>query len=230
VPDYVVKGGTTYRIVSDHLGSPRLVVNTTDDSVAQRLDYDEFGKVTQDTNPGFQPFGFAGGLYDRDTGLTRFGARDYDAQTARWTAKDIVRFRGRDSNLFGYAFSDPVNGFDPFGLTQQDINSMLNLARETQFDLNVPLTVKVRDLGRDINGNPILGFTNPITKNIRVDDRFLEDLNHDQRLQLLEIIIHESIHRTRPRIDMILRPVRHQDIYDEAARRLRDITSRQCIP
>ena len=26
-------------------------------------------------------FGFAGGLYDHDTKLTRFGYRDYDAQT-----------------------------------------------------------------------------------------------------------------------------------------------------
>ena len=29
VPDYMLKGGVTYRIISDHLGSPRLVVNTT---------------------------------------------------------------------------------------------------------------------------------------------------------------------------------------------------------
>ena len=41
-----------------------------------------------DTNPGFQPFGFAGGLYDPDTGLVRFGARDYDAETGRWTSKE----------------------------------------------------------------------------------------------------------------------------------------------
>lgn len=33
--------------------------------VAQRMEYDEFGLITQDTNPGFQPFGFAGGLYDK---------------------------------------------------------------------------------------------------------------------------------------------------------------------
>ncbi len=26
VPDYMVKGGVTYRIISDHLGSPRLVM------------------------------------------------------------------------------------------------------------------------------------------------------------------------------------------------------------
>jgi hypothetical protein len=49
VPDYMVKGGVTYRIVSDHLGSPRLVINTTDGTVAQRVDYDEFGNITQDT-------------------------------------------------------------------------------------------------------------------------------------------------------------------------------------
>ena len=80
VPDYLIKGGVTYRIVSDHLGSPRLLINTTDGTVAQRIEYDAFGNITQDTNPGFQPFGFAGGLYDQHTGLTRFGARDYDAQ------------------------------------------------------------------------------------------------------------------------------------------------------
>jgi YD repeat-containing protein len=54
----------------------RLVVNTQTGQVAQRLDYDAWGLVTQDTNPGFQPFGFAGGLYDGQTGLVRFGERD----------------------------------------------------------------------------------------------------------------------------------------------------------
>src|SRR6266571_3941887 len=114
VPDYMVKAGVTYRIVSDHLGSPRLVINTTDGSVAQRMDYDEFGNVLLDTNPGFQPFGFAGGLYDQHTGLTRFGARDYDAQSGRWTAKDPIQFAGGAANLYGYV-PDPVNLVDPTG-------------------------------------------------------------------------------------------------------------------
>ncbi|HMS85718.1 MAG TPA: RHS repeat-associated core domain-containing protein [Nitrospira sp.] len=118
VPDYMTKGGVTYRIVSDHLGSPRLVINTTDGSVAQRIDYDEFGSIAQDTNPGFQPFGFAGGLYDQQTGLTRFGVRDYDTQVGRWTAKDPIRFGGSglSANLYGYVEGDPVNWFDPIGL------------------------------------------------------------------------------------------------------------------
>ena len=115
VPDYLVKGGTTYRLISDHLGSPRLVVHTTTGAVVQRLDYDEFGNITLDTNPGFQPFGFAGGLYDLHTKLTRFGVRDYDAETGRWTAKDPIDFDGGDMNLYGYVVNDPVNRLDPRG-------------------------------------------------------------------------------------------------------------------
>ena len=92
--------GQTYRILSDHLGSPRLVINTSDGSIAQRLDYDEFGNVTLDTNPGFQPFGFAGGSYDLHTELVRYGARDYDPAAGRWTAKDPIRFGGGDAKLY----------------------------------------------------------------------------------------------------------------------------------
>jgi RHS repeat-associated protein len=116
VPDYMIRGAVTYRIISDHLGSPRLVVDVATGNVAQRIDYDEFGVVIADTSPGFQPFGFAGGLYDKDTGLVRFGARDYDAQTGRWTAKDPIRFAGGDTNLYGYVLSDPINLRDNAGL------------------------------------------------------------------------------------------------------------------
>ena len=112
VPDYMVKGGVTYRIISDHLGSVRLVVNSADGSIAQRIDYDEYGIVVNDTNPGFQPFGFAGGLYDQHTKLTRFGARDYDPFTGRWTSKDPIGFSGGDVNLYGYVMNDPVNLVD----------------------------------------------------------------------------------------------------------------------
>jgi RHS repeat-associated protein len=117
VPDYQVKGGVTYRIITDNLGSIRLVVNTATGQVVQRMDYDEFGNVTRDTNPGFQPFGFAGGLYDRDTGLVHFNARDYDARTGRWTTKDPLSFAGGAANLYAYASGDPVNQRDPSGLS-----------------------------------------------------------------------------------------------------------------
>jgi RHS repeat-associated protein len=118
VPDYVIRGGTAYRIVSDHLGSPRLVIDADTGGVVQRSDYDEFGNVVfEEVVPGSQqlPFGFAGGIRDSDTGFTRFGARDYDPQTGRWTAKDPIGFLGGDPNLYGYLLNDPINFSDPTG-------------------------------------------------------------------------------------------------------------------
>jgi len=115
-PDCMITGGITYRIFSDQLGSPVLVVNTSTGAIAEQIVYDEFGNVLSDTNPGFQPFGFAGGLYDQDTKLLRFGARDYNPSVGRWTAKDPILFTAGDPNLYGYVLGDPVNLTDSTGL------------------------------------------------------------------------------------------------------------------
>ena len=93
VPDYMVTVDSTYRLITDQLGSVRRVVNVVSGSTRQRLEYDAWGNVLTDTAPGFQPFGFAGGLYDPDTKLVRFEARDYDASVGRWTARSHPRSR-----------------------------------------------------------------------------------------------------------------------------------------
>jgi RHS repeat-associated protein len=114
-PEYFVQGGVTYRIITDRRGSVRLVVNAATGEVAEQIDYDPFGNVLKDTNPGFQPFGFAGGLYDSDTGLVHFGAREYDPTVGRWTTPDPQLFAGGDTNLYTYVRNDPVNLVDPTG-------------------------------------------------------------------------------------------------------------------
>jgi RHS repeat-associated protein len=133
VPEYMVvptgaaAAAGTYRLVTDQVGSVRLVVNVSSGVVAERLDYDEFGNVLTDTNPGMQPFGFAGGLRDRDTGLTRFGARDYDSVVGRWTSEDPLRFDGGLTDFYSYVDADPTNEVDPRGLDVYRCSRVANI-------------------------------------------------------------------------------------------------------
>ncbi len=113
-PSLIIRGGVTYRVIADHLGSPRYVVDTVTGAIADTLGYDEFG-VTFESNPGFQPFGFAGGLYDADTKLVHFGAREYDPSIGRFLTKDPLGLGG-GLNVYDYAANDPVNLSDPSGL------------------------------------------------------------------------------------------------------------------
>ncbi|MGE4292539.1 MAG: RHS repeat-associated core domain-containing protein [Desulfovibrio sp.] len=79
--------------------------------------YDSFGNLVRDTNPYVRvPLGFAGGLHDWDTGLVRFGWRDYDPETGRFTAPDPIGSAGGDPDRYGYCLDDPINGVDPMGL------------------------------------------------------------------------------------------------------------------
>jgi hypothetical protein len=151
VPNYLVKNGVTYAIITDHLGSVRLVLNTTDGSIAQQMEYDEWGNVLSDSNPGFQPFGFAGGLYDRDLKLVRFGARDYDPETARWTAKDPIRFSSESLNFYAYGMNAPNLLADPEGTetivsinpAEDFFNAASKIMKTAEFN-NLPERVQLR--------------------------------------------------------------------------------------
>ncbi|MBI5543612.1 MAG: hypothetical protein HY901_06975 [Deltaproteobacteria bacterium] len=125
VPERVVKGERGYRIVTDHLGSPRLVVEQQTEEVVQAIEYDAWGNVVSDSNPGFQPFGFAGGLHDRDLGMVRFGRRFYDPETGRFIRQEPVLKRpavvaayalsGTALHPYSYAANNPMYYYDPDG-------------------------------------------------------------------------------------------------------------------
>ncbi|MDR1679981.1 MAG: phospholipase D-like domain-containing protein [Prevotellaceae bacterium] len=117
-PVLMRKGNTDYYMISDIRGSVRMVVKVSDGNVLQQMDYDAFGNVSDDSNPGYTPFGYAGGLYEHRTGLVRFGARDYSAETGTWTAEDPIGFYSRDINFYAYVANDPINHIDPSGLSK----------------------------------------------------------------------------------------------------------------
>ncbi|MGD9245789.1 MAG: RHS repeat-associated core domain-containing protein, partial [Desulfobacterales bacterium] len=115
MPVAMTRGGSNYYLTYDQIGSLKIVADASG-NVLKRVNYDSFGNIINDTNPTFEiPFGFAGGLHDMDTGLVRFGNRDYDPDIGRWTAKDPILFEGGNTDLYGYCLSDPVNLVDPEG-------------------------------------------------------------------------------------------------------------------
>ncbi|HET7544426.1 MAG TPA: RHS repeat-associated core domain-containing protein [Polyangiaceae bacterium] len=116
-PDLVVRNNVTYRILTDHVGSVLRAINVSNaGDVAFAAEYTAFGEQTVTAGSAdFVPFGFAGGLYDGQTGLVRFGARDYDPVVGRWMSKDPILFDGGQANLYVYVGNDPVNFVDPNG-------------------------------------------------------------------------------------------------------------------
>jgi len=108
--------GAIAHLFYDQVGSLRVVADTSGNVINEVL-YDPFGGIIEDTNPDLSiPIGFAGGLHDRDLGFVRFGWRDYDTLTSRWTAPDLIGDDGGDNDWYGYCLDDPVNGVDPLGL------------------------------------------------------------------------------------------------------------------
>ena len=61
----------------------------------------------------------ARGIWDEDTGLIRFGVRDYDPEVGRWTSKEPLGFSG-SRNWYSYCDDDPVNYWDLDGRMQQE--------------------------------------------------------------------------------------------------------------
>ncbi|KIM02769.1 MAG: hypothetical protein KN64_14160 [Sulfurovum sp. AS07-7] len=94
MPISMTQNNQKYYLHYDQVGSLRAITDTNHNTIKEVL-YDTFGNILSDSNEAFKiPFGFAGGLYDKDTALVRFGYRDYDAFTGKWTAKDPIGFGG----------------------------------------------------------------------------------------------------------------------------------------
>jgi RHS repeat-associated protein len=189
-PSYVVKDGVTYKVLHDPgLGSIRYVIDPSTQQVMQEVEYDENGNIMKNTNPDFQPVLFSGGLYDFDTKLTRFGARDYDATVGRWTTKDPIGFAGGDTNLYAYVGGNPMSYVDPSGLLAFELGGTLggffgggfglggstsgsgaitfNNSNPSNIELGTTLSGQARPIGVGISGGAggYLSFT-PFANNI----------------------------------------------------------------
>ena len=115
-PIGLTNGEDSYFLLCDQIGTP-LALATVDGHIVQTMQYDSFGNLLEVRGDVVRlPLGFAGGLYDADTGLTRFVWRDDDPDTGRFTALDPLGKKGGDSDWYGYRVDDPVNRVDVWGL------------------------------------------------------------------------------------------------------------------
>ena len=105
----------------DGLGNPvGLLTDGASNPVPET--YDPYGlraltAANSDTGVAQNPFAFKAGIYDRGTGLVKFGLRWYDVVTGAWTQQDMLDApldRG-NANRYGFAAGDPINNSDPTG-------------------------------------------------------------------------------------------------------------------
>ncbi len=138
-------------------------VVSADGTELNHIVYDSFGNVVNQTDPTalLPRFGFAGMVYDANTGMDYDNARYYDPVTGRFINQDPLGFGGGTANTYEYANNDPTSESDPSGL-------------DPNFGLTVGLNVPV--------GPPKLNFADSPEKtqgNIEAADAYFAQLHQN---------------------------------------------------
>jgi len=104
-------GGDLY-FLQDHLSSVIALANGMG-SVVEQESYEPFGNTQ---GSGLTDYGYIGGRFDPDTRLLFLNSRFYDPASQRFITEDPIGVAG-GLNIFAYAGNDPVNLFDPSGMS-----------------------------------------------------------------------------------------------------------------
>ena len=120
--------GVIYSIVTDHLGTPQLVTDSSRRTVWQgettvfgetQVRYAAFSKATG-TNFTMN-LRLPGQFFDDQTNLNYNYLRDYDPEIGRYTAPDPITSGGHASP-YVYVSNNPLMNIDPLGLYQIDVH------------------------------------------------------------------------------------------------------------
>ncbi|WP_444893968.1 RHS repeat-associated core domain-containing protein [Microbulbifer sp. TRSA001] len=119
-PLQVADTNGTYVVYSDHLDTPRLLINS-DEEIIWRSTRSVFGETVVDNDVDGNGQGivfnvrFPGQYYDEESGLNYNYYRDYDPSLGRYLQSDPIGLTG-GINLYSYVNQNPLAGFDPTGL------------------------------------------------------------------------------------------------------------------
>ena len=124
VPTAKLVNGKAYSIISDHLGTPILAIDSEGNEVWNRQ-LDIYGRVKreikasslgEDVGP-FIPFLYQGQYYDFETKLAYNRFRYYSPETGAYISQDPIRLSGNNPNLYAYV-GDSNWKIDIFGLSE----------------------------------------------------------------------------------------------------------------
>jgi RHS repeat-associated protein len=112
--------GGVFPVLSDHLGTPRQVINASKQLRWKWDNTEPFGANVANQNPanlGVFAYNlrFPGQFYDAETGLHYNYFRDYDPKNGRYVESDPIGLDG-GLNTYGYVGGNPLSFIDPEGL------------------------------------------------------------------------------------------------------------------
>jgi RHS repeat-associated protein len=178
-PLCTVQDGRFYSVITDHLGTPRELVDSSG-RVAWSANVTAWGMVAKGGDGAAEcPVRFPGQWLDEESGLHYNRFRYYNAGTGTYISPDPI---GLTTGLNVYAYArNPVNGSDPLGLaeagcgdekpvTEEDVRRAMEGAelKTQQGAVSLPAIQRYVDRLR-------AGETPPP---IRVDDGIIVDGNH----------------------------------------------------
>lgn len=103
---------------ADGAGNVTALVSTNNAAVTARYLYDPFGTLLASSGPlaGANTMRFSSKSWQEASGLYDYGYRFYDPNLQRWLNRDPIQEAG-GINLYGFVGNRPVNGVDPYGLS-----------------------------------------------------------------------------------------------------------------
>ena len=122
VPTAKLVNGKAYSIISDHLGTPILAIDSDGMEVWNRQ-LDIYGRVRKEYKHSslgdevfpFVPFLYQGQYYDFETNLAYNRFRYYSPETGAYISQDPIRLNGNNPNLYAYVANNNW-WLDIFGL------------------------------------------------------------------------------------------------------------------
>jgi RHS repeat-associated protein len=108
-----------YYYLKDHLGSIRVVVDETGNTVSSD-DYDPWGMILdgRSTNNDYvdAKYKFTGKEFDTETNYYHFAARPYDGRIGRWLQIDPLTDESPEISPYVYGNNNPITIVDLFGM------------------------------------------------------------------------------------------------------------------